>query len=80
MKLISLKLPEEMVERFEQAAATRRVSRSSVLREALADYLDRMKPERSVSALDLAGELVGSVKGGPDDLSTNPDYMADYGK
>jgi len=32
------------------------------------------------SALDLAGGLIGSVRGGPADLSTNPKYMAGYGK
>ena len=33
-----------------------------------------------VSALDLAGELVGSVEGGPGDLATNPQHLNEYGK
>lgn len=32
-----------------------------------------------VSALELAGELVGSVEGGPGDLATNREHMKDYG-
>ncbi len=32
------------------------------------------------SALDLAGGLIGSVRGGPADLATNAKYMDDYGK
>lgn len=32
-----------------------------------------------VSALELAGELVGSVEGGPGDLSTNREHIKDYG-
>jgi Arc/MetJ-type ribon-helix-helix transcriptional regulator len=80
MKLISLKLPEEMVEQFDRAAEDRSVSRSLVLREALADYLTRMPASREASVLDLVGDLVGSVKGAPSDLSTNPAHMADYGK
>ena len=33
-----------------------------------------------VSALDLAGGLVGSVEGGPGDLATNPKHLNDYGE
>ena len=32
------------------------------------------------SALDLAGDLVGSVEGGPGDLATNPDHLKSYGE
>ncbi len=32
------------------------------------------------SALDLAGDLVGSVEGGPGDLATNPKHLNDYGR
>ena len=32
------------------------------------------------SALDLAGDLVGSVEGGSGDLATNPEHLNDYGR
>jgi hypothetical protein len=32
------------------------------------------------SALELAGGLIGSVRGGPVDLATNAKYLDDYGK
>ena len=35
---------------------------------------------RRLSALDLAGDIVGSVKGGPKDLSTNPKHMKGFGE
>jgi hypothetical protein len=38
------------------------------------------KTRRPLSALDLAGPLVGCVKGGPKDLSTNPEYMDGFGE
>ncbi len=33
-----------------------------------------------VSALDLAGDLIGSIRGLPKDLATNPKYMEGYGE
>jgi hypothetical protein len=46
-----------------------------VVREALRAYT--VAPR--TSALDLAGDLVGSLKG-PGDLSTNKRHMKDFGK
>ena len=40
----------------------------------------QQRVREGVSALDLAGELVGSVEGGPGDLATNPKHLNDYGK
>lgn len=38
------------------------------------------EPERQMSALELAGDLVGCLEGGPPDLSTNPKYMEGFGE
>ena len=35
---------------------------------------------KGVSALALAGALVGGVDGGPGDLATNPKHLKEYGK
>ena len=41
---------------------------------------DRQIPVNSVmSAAKLADDLAGCVDGGPVDLSTNPDYMEEFG-
>jgi hypothetical protein len=32
-----------------------------------------------ISALEAAGDAVGCVAGAPSDLSTNPDYLKDFG-
>ncbi len=36
-------------------------------------------PEREVSVLEAAGDLIGAVEG-PGDLSTNPKYMEGFGQ
>ena len=36
--------------------------------------------EPTVSALEAAGDLVGCIKGGPPDLSTNKHYMEGFGE
>ena len=39
----------------------------------------RSNRQPKISALEAAGDLVGCVEG-PDDLSTNPEYMQGFGK
>ena len=76
MKTISLKLPSDLDFKLERAARKRRQSKSEVVRAALEQFLNG---ERPMSALELAGDLVGCGEG-PGDLSTNPKYMEGYGK
>ncbi|HEY9629418.1 MAG TPA: DUF2281 domain-containing protein [Coleofasciculaceae cyanobacterium] len=42
--------------------------------------ISRSEFERPMSALELAGDLVGSLQGGPSDLSTNQKYMEGFGE
>lgn len=80
MKTISLKLPEDLSRRLERAARARGESKSAVARAALEAYLRGERAEQSfLSALELAGDLVGCVEGAGD-LSTNPKYMDDLGR
>ncbi len=74
-RIVSIKLDPELDHELGEIARRKKVSRSWVLREALREYAAR--PRRS--ALDLAGDLAGSVQG-PEDLSSNPRHLADYGK
>ena len=60
---------------FENLARKRHVSRSAVLREAL----NGLAGKRKRSAADLAGELVGKLRG-TSDLSTSPKHMRGYGE
>jgi hypothetical protein len=68
--------------RLDRAAKRNKQSKSSVVRDALEQFLNGGPPsprKRPVSALDLAGDLVGCVEG-PGDLSTNPKYMEGFGR
>jgi predicted DNA-binding protein len=76
MKTLSLKLPPGLSIRLERAAKARGQSKSEVVRAALERFLNG---ERPMSALELAGDLVGCCEG-PADLSTNPKYMEGYGE
>lgn len=76
MRTVTVKLPKHLDDALDRIARQRGISRSAVVRQALGAYAARPK----LSALDLAGDLVGSVRGGPPDLSTNPKYMKDFGK
>lgn len=75
MRTISLKIPEQLDQEIHQLARKRRLSRSVVMREALAGATRQLRK----SALDLAGELAGCLNG-PCDLSTSPSRMRGYGE
>jgi len=83
MTTISLKLPAPLLRQLEHEAAARGVSKSAIIRDSLERALARGgKGKKTVSCLDLVGDLVGHFQG-PPDLSTNKNYLklaalADY--
>jgi predicted transcriptional regulator len=82
MKTISLKLSARLHARLERAAKQRQQSKSDLVRRALEQFLNgepSSQTKRAVSALELAGDLVGCAEG-PGDLSTNPKYMEGLGE
>jgi hypothetical protein len=81
MKVRSIKMTKEQQEALRSAAEAKGVSDSFLVREALEAYLaGPMKGTRSRSAADAASHLIGSLDGTPRDLSSNPKYLAGYGK
>jgi metal-responsive CopG/Arc/MetJ family transcriptional regulator len=79
MKTLSIKLPPRLEARLEAAVARRRTTRSRLVREILERHLVASEPAPE-SALARAGDLVGSVKRKPKDLSTNPKYLRGFGR
>lgn len=75
MRIVSIKLPEELDHELDEIARRRNASRSAILREALESFARGSK--RSVTAA--AGNLVGSLRG-PRDLSTHAKHMSGYGE
>lgn len=77
MKTLSLKLPDALEAKLRELARQRRMSRSAVVREALARFLSRHAS--AYSFLALAQDLAGCVEG-PADLSLNKSYLRGYGQ
>lgn len=75
MKTVSFKLPEELDDSLTELARKRKVSRSSLVREALAAYAVAGR-----ASVTKAVDKVTPGVNGPRDLSGNPKHMARYGK
>lgn len=79
MKTLSLKLSDAIANRLDVETQKRGVSKSLVIREALAEYFIASKKSKTGSFLDLASDLCGQFVG-PTDLATNPKHLEDYGE
>jgi hypothetical protein len=75
MRPYTFKLTPDIARLLDELAEQRKLSRSAVVREALAVYAAR--PVSSVTGA--AGALVGSLKG-PRDLSTAAKHMVGFGE
>lgn len=80
MKVLSFKVPDALERRLAAVVRRRGVAKSEVVREALAQYLNKVPAAHHGSVLELAGDLVGCVKDAPADLSSHPRHLADFGK
>ncbi|MSR65617.1 MAG: ribbon-helix-helix protein, CopG family [Verrucomicrobiae bacterium] len=76
MTTISLKLPDALEAQLNAEAKRRRTTKSAIVRDAVEQSLRKKKG--FVTCADLAGNLVGSLRG-PRDASTNKDYLKDFG-
>jgi hypothetical protein len=79
VKTISLKVPEALDRELARKAESRGLSKSDVVREAVAEYLVAGEAPAPGSFLAGAADLAGCVVG-PEDLSYNPEHLAGYGK
>ena len=77
MELISVKLPPALRAKVAAEAQRRNVSQSTIVRESLERALAGSASRGEASCADLAGGLVGSVRSGRGDLSTNKKLLAD---
>jgi predicted DNA-binding protein len=77
---ITIRISESLGKRLKKQAGTRRRSESALVREALESYLG--EASTSSSAYDLAREagLIGCVRRGPSDLSTNRKHLEGFGE
>jgi metal-responsive CopG/Arc/MetJ family transcriptional regulator len=77
---ITIRVSESLVKKLKKHADEKRRSESSLVREALETYLG--EPTLSSSAYDLANAagLIGCVRGGASDLSTNRKHFKGFGE
>ena len=68
------------MDRMEREAKARRVTKSSLVRQSLEMALSKESSASALSCYDLARDLAGSVRGLPEDLAVNPEYMKGFGE
>ena len=79
MGLLTVKLPQPLQAKLDALVARRGRSRSDLVREAIERLVSEGGCATSPSALDIAKDLKGVMRG-PKDLSTNPKYLRDFGR
>lgn len=81
MNTLSIKLDSPLEMTLLKLSQRERVSKSELVRRALQAYaMQKIHDAPAQSALEKAGDLVGCFEGTPEDLSSNPAYMADFGR
>lgn len=81
MNTLTIKIPPELEQELLQFSQHAHLSKSELVRRALSAFMAQRKSANSfVSALDQAGDVVGCFAGSPADLSSNPDYLKDFGR
>ncbi len=80
MERINVRVDERLKQELETEAREKGVRPSDIVRQALEEHMRSRTP--SPNCRDLAERigLIGSAKGLPADLSTNPDHMEGFGR
>ena len=76
MPVMTIRLSHRESARVATLASKRKVTRSELVRQALAELERREKK----TALDDLKDLVGVIKDGPVDLATNPKHLKGFGR
>jgi hypothetical protein len=77
---LSLRISKAESRALRERAQREGISRASLVRRALRAYGVTPEPEYDKSGYDVIKHLVGKSKGGPKDLSSNPEHLDDYGR
>jgi metal-responsive CopG/Arc/MetJ family transcriptional regulator len=80
MERINVRVEERLKQELENEARDKGFTRSEIVRQALEEHMRRRTPR--ITCRDLAERLgvLGSAKGLPADLSTNPKHMEGFGR
>ena len=79
---LTLKLPQSLAKALLRASQREQISKSELVRRAVADHLGRSRRDAGAqpSLLDRADDLVGCFDGGPKDLASNLRHLRGLGK
>jgi hypothetical protein len=81
MSTLTVHIPAALKREIIRVAGHKKISKSELVRRAAEQYLARNVSGGDVpSALDLAGELVGSLHGLPADLASSRRQLERYGR
>ena len=79
MRTLSLKIADSLDDELEGLAERRGQTKSALIREAISGYLSQNEQPREGSFLAFSEDLAGCVDG-PEDLSTNKEYLSGFGR
>ncbi len=81
MHVLTVKISKQLEREIDRTARRERISKSELARRAMSQYVTRRdrSPKLGTPA-DLAGDLIGSIRGTPPDLSSNRRYLEDLGR
>jgi hypothetical protein len=79
-QILSLRLSKAERRALRVRARREGVSQATLIRRALRAYGVTPEAEPSKTGYDTIKHLLGAQQGGPSDLSTNPEYLDDYGR
>jgi predicted transcriptional regulator len=80
MERINVRVQSRLKQRLEAEARARGVSPSQIVRQAIEEHLRQQEPGESCYDLAKRLGIIGSAKGLPSDLSSNPEYMEGFGR
>jgi hypothetical protein len=80
MQRINVRVDERLKNQVEAEAREKGVRPSDIVREALEEHIRQRKPRPNCRELAERLGILGSAKGLPADLSTNPEHMQGFGR
>jgi hypothetical protein len=80
MERINVRVKSQLKRRLESDAKAKGTSPSAIVRELLEEHYREQRPPENCHQLATRLGILGSIKGLPADLSTNADYMEDFGR
>jgi metal-responsive CopG/Arc/MetJ family transcriptional regulator len=80
MERINVRVDPRLKQQLEAEAREEGVRPSDIVRRALEEHLQRRPPRESAYDVAKRAGIIGVFKGGPSDLSTNPEHMEGFGR